>query len=288
MKRLIVNADGFGFTAGINQGIFESAKSGIVTSTSCNVNFPYIDEVPKLLEVNPKISIGLHLNINVGKPVSLPTQVSSLVDSEGEFWGNNFQTRYFAGKIKLSDVEKELEAQIQKLFRLTPNISHLDGHQNKHLLPGYFGIVLRLGEKYGIKRIRCHRRYMYIKDLNNRKIKLMRYYLSHPLRIFSHSFARFQMAQAEQNGFKMADRLITPAYVDKSFKYCLDTWVSIMRNLPDGVNEIYCHPGYSDDVLRKYAKYVDERESEIKIMTNPYLRKCIDEERITLISFNEV
>ena len=288
MKKLIVNADGFGFTQGINRGILETVKEGIVTSTSCNVNFPYIQEVVELKKLKPQMSIGLHLNVNVGRPVLPIKEVPSLVNKNGEFWGNEFANRFFKRKINLKDIEKELDAQIQKLQELGIEISHLDGHQNKHLYPGYFEIVLKLGEKYNIKRIRCHRRYMFVNNVEHRRGKIFYYYLKHPKRIISHGFARLQMFRAEKKGFKMADRLITPAYADNSFKYSKSTWINIIKNLPEGVNEIYCHPGYADDELRKYAKYVDEREDEIIIMKDIDLIKQIEKENIELISFNEV
>lgn len=288
MKKLIVNADGFGFTAGINKGILESVQNGIVTSTSCNVNFQHIDDVVQLSKIKPDMSIGLHLNVNVGTPVLPAATIPSLVDSKGEFWGGQFEKRYFKGEIKLSDIEKELEAQVLKLQSYGVVISHLDGHQNKHLFPGYFGVVMRLGQKYGIMRIRCHRRYMFVKEVQKRRRRVLTYYLHNPERILSHGFSRIQMSRAEVKGFRMANRLITPAYADNSYKYSLETWINIMKTLPHGINEIYCHPGYADDELRKYAQYVDEREVEVKIMTDPSLKECIRKENIQLISFHEV
>ena len=288
MRKLIVNADGFGFTYGINKGILESVAAGIVTSTSCNVNFPYIDDVVELMKQNRNISIGLHLNVNVGKSILPASRIPSLLNSEGEFLGEQFQRRFFTGKIKINEIEMELDAQIRKLQSYNVKISHLDGHQNKHLYPGYFDVVLRLGKKHGIKRIRCHKRYLFVKDVDNRTKQLIKYYLTHPQQIITHSFARFQMIKAQWKGFRMADRLITPAYIDNSFKYNLDTWITIIKNLPEGINEIYCHPGYADTELCKYAKYVHEREIEVKILTDPVLKNYIADKKIKLISFNEV
>lgn len=288
MRQLIVNADGFGFTSGINKGIMESIADGIVTSTSCNVNFPAISEIGALSALRPGVSIGLHLNVNVGKPVLPPSEVPSLVNAQGEFWGRDFTSHYLLGKIRLSDIERELDAQIRKLKSYGVAITHLDGHQNKHLFPGYFDTVLRLGEKHGIKRIRCHRRYLFVKDVHRRTRRVVWYYATHPQRLLSHSLARLQMRRAENKGFRMADRLITPAYVDKSFKYSLETWIGIVNSLPEGTSEIYCHPGYSDSELRKYAKYTEEREIEIKVLTDARLRRCIEDAGIRLIGFSEI
>jgi predicted glycoside hydrolase/deacetylase ChbG (UPF0249 family) len=287
-RRLIVNADGFGFTKGINKGIIESIENGVVSSISCNVNFPYIKDVEYIASRYPKISIGLHINVNVGKPVCSPEEIPSLINASGEFWGSEFTRRFVGRKIKVSDIQKECEAQILKLQGLGVKISHLDGHQNKHLYPGYFGTVLSLGKKYGINRIRCHRRYIFLKNGNNRTSKIFGYYLTHPRQIVSHGYNLFMMGIAENKGFTMADRMISHGYVDESEKYSLDAWIEIIRSLPPGINEIYCHPGYPDAELRKYATYVDGRPLETAVLTSRELSQNIEKEHVEIISFNEI
>ena len=288
MRKIIINADGFGFTKGINQAIFEVAKVGSISSVSCNVNFPYIEDITDFSKAFSNISIGLHLNINVGKPILNPKEIPSLVDENGEFWNQKFTRRYLLGKIKFKDIYKELCAQVEKLLSYNVNISHLDGHQNKHLYPGYFGKVLKIGKKYNIQKIRCHRRYLFIYPNKQRFSKLAKYYLLNPKRILSHLFARYQMLYARMKGFKMADRLITPAYLGNSYKYQEKTWIDIIQSCPIGVNEIYCHPGYPDDELRKYAKYVDERLIETEILKSDVIKNCLLKENVDLISFNEL
>jgi len=285
-KKLIINADGFGFTKGINKGIIELIEKGVVTSISCNVNFPYIIDLEYIVKSYPNVSIGLHLNINVGKPVCLSEEVPSLVNESGEFWDNEFNKKLLLRQINLSELQKELEAQIIKLQSYGLHISHLDGHQHKHLLPGYFGVVLKICKKHNIKRIRCHRKYLIFKNNKNRKLKIILHYLSHPSRIITHSYARILMKKAEFEGVAMADRLITPN-LDNSM-FLLSTWFEILKSLPSGINEIYCHPGYPDDELRKYAKYVDKRLFEMTVLASPELLQQIKKEGIQLISFNQI
>lgn len=74
-RRLIINADGFGFTYGINRAIRECAVAGTVTSTSCVTNFPAISEVRELQDDFPHLSIGVHFNLTVGRPVLPPDRV---------------------------------------------------------------------------------------------------------------------------------------------------------------------------------------------------------------------
>jgi chitin disaccharide deacetylase len=286
-RKIIINADGFGFTKGINKGIIESIEKGVVSSISCNVNFPFIKDIDYILKNHPEISIGLHFNISVGKPVSERNKVSSLVGASGEFINEKLDKNLILCKIDLSELLYELESQILILKDLGVRITHLDSHQHKHLLPGYFKAVLKLGEKYNIKRIRCNKKYLIFNKTENREYLLFKYYLSHPERILTHSFTRLRMFEAKKRGFIMADRLIAPGYIDSS-KYLLSTWINLINNLPQGINEIYCHPGYPDDDLRKYAKYVDERIIEIDVITNPLLKQYLKEKEIQIISFSQL
>lgn len=288
MKRLIVNADGFGFTFGINKGIFESVTDGIVTSTSCVVNFPAIEDVGKLAREFKPLSIGIHFNLSVGSPVCKPKEIPSLVDETGEFHGARFSSLLMKGKIVEEEMVKELRAQARILKSNGVEISHWDGHQNKHLYPPFFRSGMSIAKEFGIKAIRTHRRYLFSSESKNRTRVLVKYYISHPKQIATHIYARRNTRMAERNGFKAADRLITPAYLDRSKKSNLETWISIMKRLPEGTNEIYCHPGYPDDTLRKYAVYVDERLEEVAIMKSAEVKEAARENGVTLISFWEL
>ena len=87
----------------------------------------------------------------------------------------------------------------------------------------------------------------------------------------------------------MCDRVLSNGYMAKSNKAMLDVWLQIIRNVPAGTNEIYCHPAYPDDALRKYAKViVDRRRQELDVMTAPRLREEIDRCNVELISFYDI
>lgn len=288
-RRLIINADGFGFTPGVNKGIEDAIEKGVVSSISCVVNFPYIEDVNKIAENYPHVSIGIHFNLSVGKPISRKEEIPSLVTSEGEFYGDEFVKRLITGKIKFNEMLKELEAQANLLERLVPAISHFDGHQNKHLYPPFLIAVIKIAKKHHIKRTRCYRRSLFVKDMSHRRSLLFRYYLRNPERILSHLYGRIITDLVNVfTDIKTADRLITPAYVDNSKKYYEETWVNIIKTLPAGTSEIYCHPGYPDDVLRRYAKYVDERKLEVEILTSKTLKDAINKNNVEVVSFNEL
>ena len=72
MRLLIVNADDFGLTPGINRAIIEAHTRGIVTSATLMANMPAFYEAVQLAKVHPALGIGLHFNITQGRPVAAP------------------------------------------------------------------------------------------------------------------------------------------------------------------------------------------------------------------------
>jgi len=286
-KQLIVNADGFGFTRGVNRGIIQAVQHGIVRSTSALANMPAIEEVKDFQEQFPEVSIGIHFNLSVGKPVSAPEEVRTLVDERGEFLREKFVPKLLTGRISLSEMITELDNQVRRLVELGVHPTHFDGHQNKHLYPQFFIAALHAAKKWGIKFMRSHNRYIFIGG-KRRVVKLCWYYLSHPQRFVAHSVARMLTWYAHINGIKTADRLITPGYVDRSKKSSLETWLGIIETLPEGTSEIYCHPGYPDELLARYATYVEERKIEVEVLTSPELFEAIERNGIRLISFKDL
>ncbi|MDI6698938.1 MAG: ChbG/HpnK family deacetylase [Candidatus Saccharicenans sp.] len=285
-KQLIINADGFGFTFGVNRGIIETIEKGVVRSTSALANMPAIEEVKKLKDRFPGVSIGIHFNLSVGRPVSSPDDVPTLIDEKGEFLRYAFVPKLLSGRISFSDMVKELDNQVRRLAELGIKPTHFDGHQNKHLYLPFFLAALKVAKEWDIKFMRSHNRYLFIGG-GSRIAKIIYYYLSHPQRLFSHTGAKVLTWYAQVKGIKTSDRLITPSYADNTRKNSLETWLGIMSTLPEGVNEIYCHPGYPDELLAKYAYYVKEREIEVEVLTSRELKEAIEREGIQLISFKE-
>jgi len=288
MKRLIINADGYGFTNGNNRGIEETVKAGIVTSISVNVNFPAVEELPKFLEKYPNISVGVHLNPVVGQPLSPLEDIPTLINKNGEFHYKNFTKKLLNGEINLSELELELSRQIELGIKLAgSSLTHLDSHQNRHLYPKFFKIFLKIAKIFGIERMRTHHQMMCI-ETENPKLNALGYYISHPKRYLTASIARFEMSAAKRAGMRMADRLLSVCQINKSNKTMHQSWMNIIKNVPSGNNEIFCHPGYVDATLEKYATYTYERENELKELINPEILDAIKKHNVELISFHDI
>jgi len=284
-KYLIVNADGFGFTRGINRGITEAVARGIVTSISVNANCAAVEELPRFARAYPQISVGVHLNPVVGRPLAGQSDVPSLIDDEGNFYYRAFTERLQHGRIDIGELAYELSLQIERVREMGIRISHLDSHQNQHLYPRYFPVFINLLKHYDIPCMRTHVHYI---PADSPRFRLDRWllYLRQPVRLPVHLFTRHMMWRARRQGAIMADRLLTTAR--SGHKAELPRWLQLLRNVPTGWSEVYCHPAYPDAELRRWATYVEERRQEIAVLTSPEAREEIARCGIELKSFHDL
>lgn len=153
MKKLVVNADDFGKSERTNERIKSSVIEGAVTSTSVMGNIEKTSDLDTI--ETEDIGWGVHLNVTEGKPVR--DDLQTLVDDSGSFLGfKRFLLSYFAGKIRLSEIEKEFEAQIEKADNLIERKpDHLNSHHHVHMLPRVYKIVERKAENRDINHLRC-------------------------------------------------------------------------------------------------------------------------------------
>lgn len=288
-KRMIINADGYGFTAGINRGIEESIETGVVTSISVNANFDTVWPLKDLVVKHPEISVAVHLNPVAGRPIADPKDVPTLVDARGELHFDQFTPKLQSGHIDRAELAHELALQIERVQSLVPEVTHLDSHQNRHLWPKFFEVFLELAERHRIPRMRTHAHRICMEYRHPLPVATA-FYATHPKRIATHGFARYLMFRARRRGMRMCDRMLSVgSWGQKGQKSMLDVWLQVARGCPAGTNEIYCHPAYVDDDLRLWAKVVvDQREDERRVMCDPQLHAALQESGVELISFYDI
>lgn len=155
-KRLIVTADDVGLHPAMMEGALRGHRQGIVTACSVVANGAALDDAVMRLRDAPALSVGIHLVLVGESPLCEAVDIPSLVDSSGRFHAGflRFVPRYFAGAIRLSEVELELRAQIERLLAAGLSLEHANGHQHLHLLPRIFELAVRLCSEYRIGYVR--------------------------------------------------------------------------------------------------------------------------------------
>jgi predicted glycoside hydrolase/deacetylase ChbG (UPF0249 family) len=284
VKRLIVNADGFGFGPGATRAIFEAvAAGGPITSVSVNANFPDAERLGEFVGRFPHISVGVHINPIVGRPCLPRDKVPSLLNENGSFLGRGFARAWRTGLIAPAVLELELGEQIHRVKEIARrNFTHIDSHQNSHL--SYFRLFVRLARHWNIPFIRTNASLIGLEARHPWKARA-RTYVLRPYVLAAHVYRCAQMRWAKREGLRMADRLVTVGYAGVGNKSQVGNWERILQNLPAGTYEIYCHPAHPDDVLRSWASYVEPRLQELEILRNAHLRDVAVSEGVRLVSF---
>ena len=126
-KQLIINADDFGYTSGINSGILKAHQQGIVTSSTVMVNYPLAQEaIEAALQNAPTLGLGLHLNMTDGFAVANPQHIPDLIDSKGHFLTKE-ELRPNLINIPIGQFEAEFRTQTERFVALAGrNPDHLE------------------------------------------------------------------------------------------------------------------------------------------------------------------
>jgi hopanoid biosynthesis associated protein HpnK len=277
LKQLIVNADDFGLTTGVNRGIVRAFKDGIVTSASLLVTGSAFEDAVALAQQNPKLDVGLHLALVEERAVLGPDVLPTLVDETGRFPSTSaeFIQRAILGGINWHQVEQEIAAQIALFQKTGLPLSHLNSHQHLHMFPPVFQIVRRLA--HWIDNV-------WIRNSAGpwRKpphVRIGRWIQQIGLNLTSLSARAFHGSPLPEMpdgmfGFEVGGHLTRSALEQ------------ILRKIPNGLYELICHPGEDDaDTRTQYSHWGYRWAEELEALTAPETRVVLQEQGIVLTSF---
>lgn len=155
MRQLIINADDFGMSYEVNEGIKRCIDVGILNSVSLMVNMPYFDDAVNYLRSKPEISVGLHFNITEGKPIDQPKKRSTLLREDNNFYHWVYLTfKLLINNCSIKEIKQALETQYEKLEKTGLTITHIDSHHHIHLYPSIYKLVLNFAHKKKIRSLR--------------------------------------------------------------------------------------------------------------------------------------
>lgn len=289
MRRLIVNADDFGFTAGVNRAIVEAHTRGVVTSSTLMANGPAFADASQLAKTIPKLSVGCHVVLIDGEPVLSAGQLSSLtVGSAAPRFRDGlkaFAARAVAGRMGADEIAAEATAQIRKIQAAGIAVSHFDTHKHTHLFPNILRPLLRAAAACGVRALRNPfgpRLPFRSSQLLARPGLWTRYAEVRVLRRFAGKFRE----AVDREGFSTPDGTLgieVTGTLDETLFH------AIARSIPDGTWEFVCHPGYHDaDLNSSKTRLRESRETELRVLTMPAARELLSQEGIELISYREL
>ena len=317
---LIVNADDFGISEGVNRGIVEAHLKGILTSTTVMANMPAFEQAAQLRRDHPSLAAGVHLNLTAGNPLLPPHQLPSLVDREGHFLGGRrLLLGLTLGRVDLRQAEAELSAQLERAISAGFSPDHLDSHHHLHCHPMLQPIVVRLAQRYGIRAIRCpvelNPAQLIPKPLHDtvgrglvprRPAPDVRSaagdkpppYLENgaPPHRESPQRAHIKVVVLTSLGWllrlraRRAGLLTTDHFrgLAIGLAFSSEELAETIRRLPAGSTEMMCHPGYPDSGLEAETSYAAGRDRELAALLDPNQRRHLQMGEVTPGSYSDL
>jgi hopanoid biosynthesis associated protein HpnK len=289
VRKLIVNADDFGLTAGVNRAIVEAHRGGVVSSATLMANGAAFDDAVTAARSVPNLSVGCHVVLVDGTPVSPPGSLDTLLAirsaEPGKFYSSlsAFAARAMLGGFDPDQLVAEVTAQIRKIQAAGIQVTHLDTHKHAHIFPEILAALLRAARICGVRAIR--NTFVPVKAMS-RQFKgksglWKRYGQVRMLHTFSRQFGR----QTKRAGLLTPDGVVgvveTGSVDDSLLRQTL-------ASLPEGTWELVCHPGYNDaDLGAIHTRLLESREEERRLLTSPELRKFLEEQKIRVINYRE-
>ncbi len=287
MKELILNADDFGLTRGINRGIIRAHRDGILTSATLMAAAPAFDHAVEQALANPTLGVGCHLVLTGGSAAAPREQIPSLVDENGHLPQSltvlvaNVTTR----RVPSREIETELGAQIEKIRRAGIEPTHLDTHKHTHVHPTIMNALGRVAQQSGITRVRNP-----VEDLRD-SWRSNRSDGTNTLRnlaaaaTVSAVASRFRVISTKY-GLRSPDHFLGLAVTGQLGAEAL---CRLINALDEGQTEIMLHPGICDDDLaRTGSRLQRQRETEMEGLLAPEVRRAVEERGVRLICYRDL
>lgn len=249
--KLIFNADDFGSHPSISRGIVQAIEQGVVRSTTVLANLVDGESLTALAAL-PQVSVGVHLNLTKGKPLTgFPPEFLE----DGKFSRAKMYFPEGAPLLRERVLRAEFEAQVDRLVRAGVRITHLDSHQNVHAFVNVLHVAADIALERGLA----------IRTLS----PAMSGYLDwkgvrHPALLISGFFGKNNLE---------VERLLS----------LLDA----VRG-KGGIMEVMCHPGLTAGLSREHTDYYEEREQELATLCSSGLKSWLEENSVHLADYGDV
>jgi predicted glycoside hydrolase/deacetylase ChbG (UPF0249 family) len=243
---LIVNADDFGLTPGVNRAIVELFEAGVLTSASLMATGAAADEAIGLALQNPGLGVGCHLNFVEGYPAAHPDDIPTLLGADGKTFRPSmaeFALAMLAGKVEARELALETQAQIQRLQRAGIDVTHVDTHKHTHVFPMIARTIVYIAQRCGVGAVRNPYEPRWSARLA--AASLVRRGLLEAFRVSRRRF--LELPQIAAGEVLTTDGTVGIAGTGSMTAEALR---ATLAGLPsEGVFELCCHPGHLDKAL---------------------------------------
>ncbi|MCL5105418.1 MAG: hopanoid biosynthesis-associated protein HpnK [Armatimonadetes bacterium] len=273
---LVVNADDFGLSEQINQGIESAFQQGILRSASLMPNGAAFDDAVQIARRNPGLGVGVHISLVDEHCTAAPDEVRGLIDRDGclpHSYGA-FIAAYAGGRFGIREIRAEVSAQVARALETGLDLTHIDSHQHLHVLPRIRRVVLDAARSAGIGVVRVP----YERGTFGSRMFSARGAQVSALSLLAAAFG----ARAGRAGMRHADHfwgLAASGHMDET------ALCAVLGQLRDGVNEIMMHPGFTDAKTSERYQWGYRWDDEAAALVSERVRQAVRERDIRLANF---
>lgn len=248
-RRLIVNADDFGYNRDVNDGIIEAHRSGILTAATLMASGSEFQHAVLLAKDHPTLDVGIHLTLTGERALSRPGK--ALPATPGALG-----IELVFGDLNIA---RELELQVQRVLDAGLIPTHLDTHKHAHLLPQVAEAVGELSARH--------------------RIRWVRRPLAKPI------LGGLSLRRLAKHGCRLTDHFLG---FDMTGRFGAAELEALIRELPEGLSEFMCHPGRFGDQLRvARTRLKQSRQRELEALTAPSVRAAVQAAGVILTNYRE-
>jgi hopanoid biosynthesis associated protein HpnK len=291
VRRLIINADDLGLTAGVNRAIMEAHTGGAVTSATLMANGAAFDDAVERARSAASLSVGCHVVLVDGAPVSEPDSVPTLLANgsaaRAGFYSrlSAFAARAVFGGFDHEQLVGEIVAQVRKIQAAGVAVTHLDTHKHTHIFPAILAALIKAARICGIGAIRnpvVPAQAMRIRQLAGHPGLWKRYTQVRMLRGFAPHIPR----SMKRAGLATPDGVVG---VVETGSFDGSLLRRMLENLPEGTWELVTHPGYHDAELgRVRTRLLGSREDERRLLMSRALGEFLRAQGFQLTSYRDL
>ncbi|MFZ2446410.1 MAG: ChbG/HpnK family deacetylase [Syntrophobacteraceae bacterium] len=289
-RKLIVNADDFGLTPGVNAAVAECADLGMLRSATIMANAPAFEHGVNVARGRDHLGVGIHFVLTRLKPLSDRAKIPGLAGANGSLPDSPAALIQFCYSRRgaRDEIRKELLAQAERVFDSGIVPTHFDSHKHVHMIPAVLDIMVEIARRYSVKWIRDPFekpgafRFLFDVEKGKRGAFLKQYAAAlgaGPGRLYLRS--RLQRAGIRGPDF-FHGVAATGLLTEKLMKH-------LFESLKPGVNELMTHPGYLDaDLEARKTRLLGSREKERELLASEDLARLLNKNGIVVSNFREV
>jgi hopanoid biosynthesis associated protein HpnK len=269
---LIINGDDFGYSEAVNRAIIQAHREGVLTSCSLMVNERAAGQAVEMAKQNPRLAVGLHLVLVLGRATLPHSEIPHITDPQGNFTNSSFRAgiQYYFSQAARRELRREMRAQFERFAATGLPFSHIDGHTHLHQHPVVFDELIELCEEFGVRRVRVVKGEMRLSlklDRRNLPIKLV-------WGVVFNLLGRRRQRRLRGRGFVQPQKVYG---LLQSGDMNEDYLLGLIERMEKTSSEIYAHPlAFDADEEAKRENPGGARE--LKALLSPRVRAAIDKE----------